>query len=67
MAIGGEVYELTAYLPQHPAPPSVILPSCGTDATRAYNTKNRGRPHSPYAASLLERYRIGRLERPATP
>lgn len=67
MAIGGEVYDLTTYLPQHPTPPSVILPSCGTDATHAFNTKNRDRPHSPYAASLLEKYRIGRLERPATP
>lgn len=26
MAIGGEVYDLTAYLPQHPTPPTVILP-----------------------------------------
>jgi cytochrome b involved in lipid metabolism len=67
MAIGAEVYDLTAYLPHHPTPPGVIVPSCGTDATVAYNTKNRGRPHSPYAASLLEKYRIGRLEQPPTP
>ena len=67
MAIAGEVYDLTAYLPQHPTPPSVIVPSCGTDATVAYNTKNRGRPHSPYAAGLLNEYRIGRLEQAATP
>lgn len=67
MAIAGEVYDVTAYLPQHPTPPSVIVPSCGTDATAAYATKNRGRPHSPYAASLLKEYRIGPLEQAATP
>lgn len=61
MAIGGIVYDLTAYLPQHPTNPEVILPSCGKEATVAYTTKNRGRPHSPYADELLRRYRIGTL------
>ena len=62
MAIGGEVYELTAYLPQHPTRPSVIVPWCGKEATHAYNTKNSGRPHSSYATGLLKQYRIGALD-----
>jgi len=66
MAIGGEIYDLTAYLSQHPAPPDVIVPWCGKDATVAYNTKNRGRPHSPYASNLLRQYRIGVLQDGAT-
>lgn len=71
MAIDGEVYDLTAYLPQHPTLPTKILPWCGREATVAYNTKNlgsrRSRPHSPRASELLQHYRIGRLqEEPAS-
>lgn len=64
MAIGGKVYDLTAYLPQHPARPEVIVPWCGKEATVAYHTKNRegsSQPHSSYASSLLQQYRIGVL------
>lgn len=63
MAIGGSVYDLSAYLPQHPTPPSVVTPWCGRDGTEAYRTKNRGRPHSAYADELLSKYRVGTLSR----
>jgi len=63
MAIRGSVYDLGAYLPQHPSPPDVVLPWCGREATQAYLTKTRGRAHSPYADELLARYRIGVLVR----
>jgi len=62
MAIHGQVYDLSAYLPDHPTRPSIIVPWCGKEATEAYDTKTRGRPHSPGADSLLERYRIGGLK-----
>lgn len=62
MAIDGQVYDLTAYLPQHPAPPAVLLAWCGREATQAYRTKGRGRPHSAYADGLLPAYRIGTLD-----
>ena len=61
MSINGQVYDFTAYLPGHPADPAVIQPWCGKDASEAYRTKTRGRPHSPYADTLLPRYRIGAL------
>ena len=61
MSINGQVYDFTAYLPGHPADPAVIQPWCGKDASEAYRTKTRGRPHSPYADSLLPKYRIGAL------
>jgi cytochrome b involved in lipid metabolism len=61
MAIRGTVYNLTSYLPNHPSPPDIVLPWCGKDATEAYNTKTKGRPHSPYADELLAKYRIGTL------
>lgn len=62
MAIDGAVFDVTAYLPRHPADPALLLAWCGKEASQAYKTKTRGRPHSPYADSLLPAYRIGRLE-----
>jgi cytochrome b involved in lipid metabolism len=62
MAIHGQVYDLTAYLPEHPTQPSVILPWCGQDASEAYQTKNKGRAHSPRADRLLADYPIGVLD-----
>lgn len=62
MAIRGQVYDFTAYIPQHPADPAVFLAWCGKDATQAFETKTKGRPHSPYAEQLLPKYRIGTLK-----
>ena len=61
MAIYGQVYDLTTYLPQHPTALPLILPSCGTEASHAYDTKNRGHPHSDVADELLKNYQIGVL------
>ena len=61
MAISGSVYALSDYLPKHPAPARVMLDWCGKDATDAFNTKGRGRSHSPAAHALLPHYRIGIL------
>lgn len=61
MAIRGEVYDLTAYLPEHPARLAVVTPWCGREASEAYNTKSKGRAHSPQADALLAQYRIGRF------
>lgn len=61
MAIRGGVYDLTAYLPEHPSRPDLIQVWCGKEATEAYNTKTKGRPHSTYADKLLPKYRIGTL------
>lgn len=62
MAINGKVYDLTAYLPDHPSRPGIILPWCGREASKAYGTKTKGRPHSPDADQLLATYQIGLLE-----
>ncbi|MBI5890975.1 MAG: cytochrome b5 domain-containing protein [Nitrosomonadales bacterium] len=61
MAIRGSVYDLGTYLPQHPSPPEIVTSWCGKEATVAYDTKTKGRPHSPYADELLAKYRIGML------
>src|SRR3954469_15502013 len=53
MAIRGGIYDLTAYLPDHPSRPQIIEVWCGREATEAYNTKTRGRPHSKETDDLL--------------
>ena len=63
MAIDGVVYNFTDYLPQHPAATDVMLNWCGREATQAFHSKNRGRPHSAYAIQLLAQYRAGVLEK----
>lgn len=62
MVIAAEVYDFTSYLPQHPSDPSIVTVWCGREATEAYRTKTKGRPHSPYADGLLPKYRIGKLQ-----
>lgn len=61
MAIRGGVYDLTGYVPAHPAPPAVMLPWCGREATEGMVTKGYGRDHSEMAWEMLERFRIGDL------
>jgi cytochrome b involved in lipid metabolism len=61
MAIRDDVYDVSAYLPEHPSRPEITLPWCGKEATAAYETKTKGRPHSAYADELLVRFRIGTL------
>jgi len=61
MAIDGVVYDFSAYLPQHPADPALMLTWCGKEATQAFHTKTKGRPHSNYASQLLPQYRVGLL------
>jgi cytochrome b involved in lipid metabolism len=62
MAINGKVYDLTAYIPEHPSRPDIILPWCGKEASEAYRTKTKGRQHSPTADQLLKTYQIGLLQ-----
>ena len=62
MAIEGQVYDLTGYLPDHPSDPAIVLPWCGKEATQAWLTKTVGRPHSSRANKLLQQYLIGTLQ-----
>jgi cytochrome b involved in lipid metabolism len=61
MAIQGNVYDVSTYVPQHPAPRSVITAWCGTEATEGMRTKGYGPDHSPAGWTLLEQYLIGEL------
>lgn len=64
MAIKGEVYDLSGYLPEHPSDPEEILAWCGREGTQAYLTKGKSRAHSARADSLLAKYRIATLQDP---
>lgn len=67
LLISGKIYDVTTYLNQHPGNASTILPSCGIDATQAYDTKgSRGRPHSGNANAMLADYFIGNLNQNIT-
>lgn len=59
MVIDGVVHDITAYLPDHPSNPKIIVPWCGKEASEAYRTKTKGRKHSAEADTLLIKYRIG--------
>lgn len=59
LAIEGAVYDVTAYVPNHPAPPTVLADWCGKEATEGMQTKGYGRPHSHMAWEMLETYRVG--------
>jgi cytochrome b involved in lipid metabolism len=61
LIIRGRIYDVTRYIDVHPANPRTILDYCGKEATRSFETKDRGRPHSAEAERLLEGYRIGTL------
>jgi cytochrome b involved in lipid metabolism len=61
LLIGGRVYDVTSYIASHPAPRRTITDYCGGESTEAFETKERGRPHSSRAKQLLETYFIGNV------
>lgn len=61
MVISGNVYDFSTYISQHPSAPAVMTRHCGKEATRAFASKDLGRPHSDYAKSLLANYLKGTL------
>ncbi|TKD09489.1 cytochrome b5 domain-containing protein [Polyangium fumosum] len=61
LVIRGKAYDVTKYLSAHPAPPRTITDHCGKESTSAFETKERGRAHSPQAWQLLETYFVGEV------
>lgn len=56
MAIDGQVYDVTSYIPDHPN--QQIVDGCGKDATSMFK---QIRQHNGRATSMLSRYHIGAL------
>lgn len=59
--IDNKVYDISSYIPQHPAPPSILTQCCGKEASEAMRTKGYGRDHSPATWGMLDAYHIGLL------
>ena len=68
LLINGKIYDITSFFGSHPGGNSTMAPTCGTDATNAYMTKDpyatdstSGRGHSSRAKNMLNDYYIGDL------
>ncbi|KAI3425361.1 hypothetical protein D9Q98_009125 [Chlorella vulgaris] len=57
-AINGKVYDLTAWVPQHPGGADRILAIAGTDASDQFNAQHAGDPTPAY---YLDTFYIGDL------
>jgi len=60
--VNNNIYNVTNYIPNHPAGPQTIIPLCGADATEAFNTRNGKGPHLPKANQQLESMLVGAIE-----
>lgn len=58
-AIDGQVYDLTAWIPQHPGGAQRIVSICGTDATVAFANQHGD---APRPNEQLARFRVGALK-----
>jgi len=55
MIIDGNVYDVTEYIPDHPAGVNSILAGCGKDASDMFSSVG----HSPTAREILGSYLLG--------
>lgn len=64
LIINKNVYNVSRFLSDHPGGAGTILPYCGKEATRAFDTQDRGSrgSHSNQAAQMLQDYLVGTLQ-----
>lgn len=64
LIVNGNVYDVSKFLSQHPGGEAEIIPYCGKEATKAFDTQGRsgGRGHSTAADQMLQDYKIGTLK-----
>jgi len=56
MIIEGKAYNVTGYIPDHPAGPEKVIAFCGKDGTQAFNDV-----HSQKARNMLSDYYVGTI------
>jgi cytochrome b involved in lipid metabolism len=68
LLISGKVYDITSYFGSHPGGNNTMTPTCGADATAAYNTQDpyatsssSSSAHSSRAKNMLSSYYLGDL------
>jgi cytochrome b involved in lipid metabolism len=59
-SINGNVYDLTAWVRQHPGGEADILSICGKDGTQAFEQQH-GRPRDTQPQQILATFKIGTL------
>lgn len=64
LIINNNVYDVTSFLGDHPGGAYTIIPYCGMEATRAFDTKDRGPNdgHSAQATQMLGDYLVGSIK-----
>jgi len=64
LIINNEVYDVSSFLYQHPGGASTITPYCGKEATKAFDTQDRGSRgrHSTSATNMLADYLVGSIK-----
>lgn len=62
LVIQDRVYDVTAFIAEHPGGPDKIINYCGQDATVAFLTKGGRGQHSDKAIQLLNSFLIGKVQ-----
>lgn len=60
--IGGRVYDITSYIPNHPSALEELVAWCGKPASEAFSGDAAGHSHSAGAARMLASMQVGVLE-----
>lgn len=61
IVIKNTVYDISSYIPNHPAPEAALTKYCGKVADQGWDTKDKKSSHSRAAKRLLDRYKLGYL------
>lgn len=61
MIVNGKIYNLTKFASSHSGGANTIIPYCGKDGTRAYDTKDGRGPHASGDVNILSNYYVGDL------
>jgi len=64
LIINDKVYSVGKFLGEHPGGASTIIPYCGKEATKAFDTQDRGPSggHSSRASQMLNDYLVGSIK-----
>ena len=64
LIINNKVYSVSAFLGEHPGGAFTITPYCGKEATKAFDTQDRGSRggHSSSATQMLADYLVGSIK-----
>lgn len=64
LIINDKVYSVGSFLREHPGGASTIIPYCGKEATKAFDTQDRGSRggHSSRASGMLADYLVGSIQ-----